>query len=194
MTFVSLFPRVPLPRFAEQTIRPAMNVGEETPADVFAREALLDAAFGRGRFLKTCERLREGRFPAEGLALAMKDGESLVGSVRLWNIDAGGVEALLLGPLAVDAAYRSRGLGRALMEEGLSRAAAFGHRAVLLVGDAPYYDAFGFSHEHTRGLELPGPVDEARFLGLELVTGSLDGARGPVTATGVFEPRRPLAA
>ncbi|VTZ22536.1 Predicted N-acetyltransferase YhbS (fragment) [Methylocella tundrae] len=55
---------------------------------------------------------------------------------------------------------------------------------MLLVGDAPYYEAFGFSRRHTQNLILPGPVDEARFLGLELVAGALRRAKGLVTPTG----------
>jgi predicted N-acetyltransferase YhbS len=40
----------------------------ERASDVAAREALLDVCFGASRFARTCERLREGRRPAEGLA------------------------------------------------------------------------------------------------------------------------------
>ena len=53
---------------------------------------LLDAAFGPDRFEKTGERLREGRLPAAGLALVMKHGPLLVGTLRLWHVDAGGAE------------------------------------------------------------------------------------------------------
>ena len=38
--------------------------------------------------------------------------------------------------------------------------------AILLVGDAPYYARFGFTHAPVADLHLPGPVDRARFLGL----------------------------
>ncbi|MGA7384781.1 MAG: GNAT family N-acetyltransferase, partial [Methylocella sp.] len=55
---------------------------------------------------------------------------------------------------------------------------------VLLVGDAPYYERFGFSRRHTLRLVLPGPVDEERFLGLELKSGALQAARGFVVAAG----------
>lgn len=157
-------------------------IGSEVPADSRARERLLDEAFGASRFEKTAERLRAGRLPARGLALAAKDGEDLVGTLRMWNVLAGEVPALLLGPLAVAKAYRSCGLGRKLMVEGLSRAANAGHAAVLLVGDPPYYEPFGFSRRHTLGLSLPGPVDDARFLGLDLKEGALRRARGLVTA------------
>jgi predicted N-acetyltransferase YhbS len=158
---------------------------EEDPADSFAREVLLDAAFGNARFEKTVARLREGRSPADHLALTAKSGADLVGTLRLWHIRAGGVEALLLGPLAVDKAYRSQGIGRKLMAEALFRAQCLGHAAILLVGDAPFYEPFGFSRRHTLGLALPGPVDERRFLGLELVPGALTASAGAL-GTGAF--------
>jgi predicted N-acetyltransferase YhbS len=59
-----------------------------------------------------------------------------------------------------------------------------GHKAVILVGDAPYYNPLGFERALTRGLALPGPVEEERFLGLELATGALAGAQGRVIAAG----------
>ena len=187
------------PAFIGGVAAPHLYVTDETPADFAARENLLDEAFGAARFEKTVERLRDGRLPARGLALVAKDAGELIGSLRLWPLRAGVVPALLLGPLAVAKAYRSRGLGRRLMGEALYRAIAAGHGAILLVGDAPYYEPFGFARRHTLKLALPGPVDEARFLGLELKNGALKGAKGFVTAAGardlpvhrgVFELRR----
>lgn len=165
--------------------RGRVAIFEEAPGDVAARERLLDDAFGPGRFLKTCERLRAGRAPARGLALVAKDGERLVATLRLWPVHAGlGRPALLLGPLAVARDCRSLGLGAAMIDEGLTRAKARNHRAVLLVGDAPYYERFGFDGALTRDLVLPGPVERERFLGLELSKGALDGASGRVLAMG----------
>lgn len=174
----------PAARFSLGVFDADIPILDEAPGDVFAREALLDAAFGPARFRKTAERLRAGRVPAHGLALVAKDAGALVGTLRLWSIDAGGVPALLLGPLAVAQSHRSRGLGRRLTAEALFRAFTAGHKAVLLVGDAPYYEAFGFSRNETLRLALPGPVDEARFLGLELRTGALASAEGLVRPTG----------
>jgi predicted N-acetyltransferase YhbS len=187
------------PAYIGGVAAPHLYVTDETPADFAARENLLDEAFGAARFEKTVERLRDGRLPARGLALVAKDAGELIGSLRLWPLRAGVVPALLLGPLAVAKAYRSRGLGRRLMGEALYRAIAAGHGAILLVGDAPYYEPFGFARRHTLKLALPGPVDEARFLGLELKNGALKRAKGFVTAAGardlpvhrgVFELRR----
>src|SRR5437879_3139685 len=78
----------------------------ERSSDVVARSALLDACFGANRHTRTCQRLRDGRAPAEGLALSAVARGKLVGTVRLWHVSVGGAPALMLGPLAVDAESR----------------------------------------------------------------------------------------
>jgi predicted N-acetyltransferase YhbS len=158
----------------------------ELPSDVGPRERLLDKAFGRTRLRKTSERLREGRLPAEGLAFTATDAKNrLIGTLRLWPVIAGSAgPSLLLGPLAVDCRLRGRGIGAALMQHAINTAHVLGHDSVLLVGDAPYYGRFGFRGTHTQSLHLPGPVERARFLGLELTPGALDGAEGLVSAAG----------
>jgi predicted N-acetyltransferase YhbS len=75
------------------------------------------------------------------------------------------------------------------MHEAIARAADLGHRAVIHVGDAPYYAPFGFTRAHTRSLAMPGPIDEARFLGLELQEGAFDKAQGLVAPTGALDLR-----
>ena len=174
------------PRPLLTSLSPAFRVRDERAADVVAREHLLDAAFGAARFAKTCERLREGRLPAEGLALVAEDTAGrLIGTVRLWHVEAGeAVPALMLGPIAVDAEARSLGLGGALMRVAIDRARRLGHRAVVLVGDAPYYERFGFFADKARHLVMPGPFERHRFLGLELKAGWLDGAVGLLTPSG----------
>src|SRR5919201_427256 len=152
----------------------------ERALDVIAREALLDACFGENRHMRTCQRLRDGRAPAEGLALSAVARGRLVGTVRLWHVSAGGIPALVLGPLAVEPTCRKLGVGAALMQHALAAARARGHGAVILLGDAPYYARFGFSAEKTGELLLPGHFERERLLGLELRAGALDGARGMI--------------
>jgi predicted N-acetyltransferase YhbS len=156
----------------------------ERASDVVAREALLDACFGANRHTRTCQRLRDGRAPAEGLAFSAVRGGRLVGTVRLWHVSAGGIQALVLGPLAVDSTSRKLGVGAALMDHALAAAKTLGHRAVLLLGDAPYYARFGFSSDKTGDLSLPGAFERDRLLGLELTEGALDGAWGMIAPTG----------
>ena len=163
----------------------------ERASDVVAREALLDVCFGVNRQMRTCQRLRDGRAPAEGLALSVvrRNAHRLVGTVRLWHVSAGGVPALVLGPLAVDPSCRALGVGAALMNHALAAAKALGHGAVILLGDATYYARFGFSALKTGELSLPGPFERDRLVGLELREGALDGAFGIIVADGALLPK-----
>jgi predicted N-acetyltransferase YhbS len=169
----------------------------ERASDVVAREVLLDACFGANRHMRTCQRLRDGRAPAEGLAFSAvrQDGQKgrLVGTLRLWHVSAGGWPALVLGPLAVDPSCRELGIGAALMDQALAAARARGHGAVILLGDAPYYARFGFSALKTGELSLPGPFERDRLLGLELCEGELDGAWGMIVPTGDGLPKTEAA-
>jgi predicted N-acetyltransferase YhbS len=171
-----------------------VTIRKEVHRDVEARDALLDRCLGLGRFQKASERLREGRLPARDLAFVASDRDRVVGTVRLWNVSAGPSRpALLLGPLAVHADHRGRGIGGALMEHALASAKQLGHRAVLLVGDAPYYERFGFSAAATGSLWMPGRYDADRFLAVELQPGALAGARGLVSPTGRLAPKPDLS-
>src|ERR1700682_3215744 len=159
-------------------------IRSERASDLVAREALLDASFGANRHLRTCQRLRDGHAPAAGLAFSAVRQGLLIGTVRLWHVSAGGVVALVLGPLAVDPSCRKLGIGAALMKHALAAAKARGHGAVLLLGDAPYYARFGFAALKTGELLLPGPFERDRLLGLERREGALDGAWGMIVPTG----------
>jgi len=165
-----------------------ITIRDEVIADIPAREALLDRCLGERRSAKSSERLREGRLPAQGLSLTAERDGAVVATVRLWHVEAGGRPALLLGPLAVSPELQGEGLGRAMMREALWRAACRGHGAVILVGDAAYYERFGFSPELTRDLAMPGPVERERFLAIELHEGALSGANGVLVATGASIP------
>lgn len=187
MTAVRKRPAALAPNAAPFAIR------TERASDAVAREALLDACFGEGRHQRTCQRLRDGRLPAKGLAFSAVREGTLVGTVRLWHVCAGGSPALVLGPLAVDAACRRLGLGAALMRHALAAARAGGHGAVILLGDAPYYARFGFSADKTGDLALPGPFERDRLLGLELREGSLDGVHGMIVPTGASLPKMSAA-
>jgi predicted N-acetyltransferase YhbS len=161
-----------------------ITLRQERQTDIPAREALLDDAFGDNRTRKTSERLRDGRLPAEGLAFVAVDGKRVVGTARLWNIACGsGHAALLLGPVAVEASCRNRGIGGALVRHALHVARRLGHGAVILVGDPLYYSRFGFTGEKTAAVRLPGPFERHRLLAIELVPSALDGAHGIVSAT-----------
>ncbi len=158
----------------------SLNIQTETPEDDLQIERLSERTFGPGRFARSAYRLREGVAHRRELSYTARIGTLLVGSVRLTPIKIGGAKALLLGPLTVEPPFRSRGVGRALMDASMKAAKAGGANLILLVGDEPYYGRLGFKKvEHGR-VKLPGPVDPERVLIAELIAGSFDGVTGAV--------------
>ncbi len=158
-----------------------LDVTPLTQADLPQIEKLDERAFGPGRFTRTAYRLREGVGPVPALSFVARVGKFLVGANIITPITCGGAPALLLGPLTVEPAFRSRGIGERLIRQSLDAARAQGHRLVILVGDEPYYSRFGFKRAPMGRILLPGPVDPARVLYCELMDGAFEGVKGPVT-------------
>ncbi len=142
-------------------------------------EALQETAFGPGRFARTAFRIREGVPHRADLSFVGLSGSMVAGSVRLTDILIGETPALLLGPLTVAPEFKNRGLGKALMWTALEAAKKAGDKVVLLVGDAAYYENFGFQRVPFGAIELPGPVDPARVL-----VAMLDGGDQPTGMVG----------
>ena len=162
-----------------------MKIRLEAAADRAAVETLVAEAFGPERFAKTVYMFRDGVPPVASLSLVAEAAEGILGSLRFWPVEiAGATPALLLGPLVTAPAAQGQGIGSTLMREGLARAAAEGHRLVILVGDEPYYRRFGFSRSLTRRLQMPGWVAPERFLARELMAGAMTDVAGPVGRVG----------
>ena len=66
-----------------------------------------------------------------------------------------------LGPVSVLPMYQRRGIGKHLIEEGLSRLKKIGARGCCLVGHPQYYRKFGF--ENVTGLVHEGVPNEVFF-------------------------------
>jgi predicted N-acetyltransferase YhbS len=152
----------------------------ETRDDAVAVGRLHERTFGPGRMAKTAYRIREGAEHRLDLSFTARVGTLLVGSVWLTPIRIGETKALLLGPLTVEPPFRSRGIGKKLIDRSLAQARAKGHRLVVLVGDESYYSRCGFKRVPGRRIEMPGPVDKARLLICELVEGGAEGVSGLV--------------
>ncbi|HEY4276420.1 MAG TPA: N-acetyltransferase [Rhizomicrobium sp.] len=165
------------------------EIRRERPEDAPGIAVLNEDGFGPGRYAKSAYRLREGVDAASGLNFVAIENGTLRGSVRFWPIKVGTEDVLLLGPLAVDSAQRGRGIGISLMQAGIAAARDAGWRAILLVGDAPYYGRVGFVKLPPGRLQFPGPVDITRLLGLALIDGALDTLSGPIRRAQIDEPR-----
>ena len=154
-----------------------LAITPELTSDCSAVEALVLAAFGPGRYAKTAERVREHARMTAGLVA--RDGDRLVGSVRLWAITVGNVPATFLGPITVDADHRKGGLGADLVAACVEVARRDNVGGVLLVGDAAYFERFGFLPAPEA--RLPGPADPRRVMWL------------PITAPVPSGPVRPVS-
>ena len=143
------------------------------PADEPLVEKLDERAFGPGRFARTAYRLREGVDADASLSFVARVGTLLVGAIRMTPILVDSAPALLLGPLTVEPAFRSQGVGEALMKHSLDAARDAGHGLVLLVGDEDYYSRVGFLRVPRGKILMPGPVDPDRLLYHELKPGAL---------------------
>ncbi len=142
--------------------------------DSTAVEALLDRAFGPGRFARTAYTIRGASEPIAALSFAaVEDGEEdgvLVGSIQCWPIALiegdRQVPLVMLGPVSVEPTHQGDGIGRRLMARTLDAAAEHGlDGALMLIGDPDYYGRFfGFSAARTSQWQAPGPVERHRLL------------------------------
>ena len=163
-------------------IRPEQ--GEDAPLI----DALVSASFGPGRYAKSAYRLRDGVAPERNLSFVAIEQGVFRGSVRFWPVYVGMERALLLGPLAVQSDQRGRGIGIALMQRGIEEAKETDYRAIILVGDEPYYSRVGFKAIEPGRVKIFGPVDPARVLGLALAEGALKTLEGQVRRARIDNP------
>ncbi len=154
----------------------------ERPRDAEAIEEMTAAAFGPDRFHKTVYRLREDVRPIKDLCFVALDQKGrLVASIRNWPVLINERwPAVMLGPLAIAPELRGLGYGKALMWYSMAQSRMQGHSRIILVGDPEYYNQFGFRRDLALNIQLPGWVEERRFLALELVAGAMIGVHGMV--------------
>lgn len=160
---------------------PAVEIRLQRPEDFPALKQLNEETFGPGRFARTAYRVREGAASEPRLSLCAARNDEIIGAIQFTPISIGGVNgALLLGPLIIEKAHNNQGHGLRLMLEGIARARELGYKLIVLVGDLPYYARAGFAVVPPGGIHLPGPVDPARLLYIELISGALGAYRGSV--------------
>ena len=154
----------------------------ERPRDGAAVEAMNEAAFGPERQQKTVYRLREEVKPIRELCfVAIDQKDKMVASIRNWPILINEKwPAVMLGPLAIAPELRGLGYGKALMWHSMAQSRMLGHSRIILVGDPEYYNQFGFRRDLALNIQLPGWVEDRRFLALELVAGSMIGVHGMI--------------
>ncbi|NIZ14562.1 GNAT family N-acetyltransferase [Phaeobacter sp. HF9A] len=156
-----------------------ITIAPERPEDRWEVEALYDLCFAPGRTALSSYRLRDDVAPVRALSQVARDDDGiLAGAIRFWPVHVGQADALLLGPVAAHPTRQGEGIGSSLIRDSLWKAEHSHWDRVLLVGDAPYYQRFGFAR--LSGVEMPPPTNPERILGLSLCPGAWAGVQGKV--------------
>jgi putative acetyltransferase len=126
----------------------------EAAVDAIAIRAVLEEAFNGSAEAVLVERLRATDEMVLTL-VAVAPADVVVGFiafVRLQIETADGSRAgLALAPLALGKAHQRRGIGSALIREGLDRLVARHEEIVFVLGDPGFYERFGFSVGEAKG-------------------------------------------
>lgn len=156
-------------------------IREERPEDAAAIRALTKAAFtGMAYSDQTEAEIIDRLRAASALTLSLvaaRDGE-IIGHVAFSpvTINAEAGDWYSLGPVSVRPDLQRKGLGQALIREGLRRLQTMDAGGCVLLGDPAYYRRFGFENDpdlHTTGapawafqrllLNGPRPRGDVRF-------------------------------
>src|ERR1043166_1193433 len=154
----------------------------ETEADREAVRVVNESAFGRREEADLVDALRESAKPRVSL-VADEDGR-VVGHIFFSPVavesERGAWPALGLGPMAVLPERQGRGVGSALVREGLSECRRLGHEGVFVLGPARSYPRFGFAPAAAFGITCEFPSRVENFMVVELRPGALAGRAGLV--------------
>lgn len=136
----------------------------ERPADAEPIAALTAAAFEGHAFADGTEPAIPGLLRKDGaltVSLVAEEEGRIAGHVAFSPVTVDGADVgwFGLGPVSVAPGLQRRGIGGALIREGLERLRGLDARGCVLLGDPAYYGRFGF--EADPALRYPGPP--ARF-------------------------------
>ena len=166
-----------------------MNIRQEKWDDQEEIYQVNQLAFKGHEESKLVDKLRETRAYIPELSLVAEKNNILVGHIMFSHIHIiGGKEwpSLALAPMAVLPAYQGKGIGSALLEEGIKRARAMGFPSIVVLGHKDYYPKFGFSKASHWGVKCPFEVPDESFMAMELYPAALEGKSGTVQYSSAF--------
>lgn len=147
-------------------MKPKTTIRDETPADVIAISDVTIAAFRTLEISHHTEQfiimaLRAAK--ALTISLVAEAEGRVIGHIAFSpvSISDGTRNWYGLGPVSVLPEYQRRGIGKALITEGLRRLKEMDARGCCLVGHPEYYRKFGFVN--SLGLVLEGVPPEVFF-------------------------------
>jgi putative acetyltransferase len=160
-----------------------LAIRPEVQSDASAIRRVHERAFARKEEADLLEALR--RHGSVVISLAAEEGRDIIGHALLSKMEAP-FRALGLAPVAVLPEHQGKGVGSALIDEGLRQARLQGWEGVFVVGEPRYYARFGFDAAKAAGFTSP-------YAGSYFMALALQGTELPVT-TGRVDYAPPFAA
>lgn len=156
-------------------------IRDETPDDVDAIRQVHREAFGGDIEGRIVDLLRARDKMTISLVTSL--GGEVVAHIAFSPVTFAGApdgfRALGLGPVGVRPKSQAKGLGSALVREGILRCQDQGYDAVVVLGGPKFYARFGFEPGHAFGLENEWGVGD-EFMVLPLRDAALQDVRGLV--------------
>lgn len=168
-----------------------LRIRPETDEDATRITEINDRAFGQEDEGILVQRLRRTDAFDPGLSLVAEVDGTVNGHILFYPVviesRAGAHQTLALAPMAVIPELQNKGVGSALVTEGIEAARRQGHRSVIVLGHAEYYPRFGFRPASRWDIKTPFEAPDEAFLALELVPGELSDKHGTVKYPAEFE-------
>ena len=164
-----------------------MLIRQEGRTDYKRIRELNDGAFGSTEESQLIDKLRTDGSVL--LSLVAEEQEDMVGHILFSRIhlEAAGAAAIGvvgLAPMCVSSVHQKKGVGGALIQQGLRILRQRGESAVFVVGHKRYFPKFGFSPELARQFQCEYAGES--FLALELQPGWMAGKSGTVVYPEAF--------
>lgn len=154
----------------------------ETDDDASAIRRVNEQAFGQPAEALLVEALRENG--ASLLSLVAENDNQVVGHILFSpahiKSDESETPAVALAPVAVLPDHQRKGVGTALILQGLAVLHDMGHGLVIVLGHPGYYPKFGFTPASRFGIRCPFEVPDEAFMALELREGAAPRSGGVV--------------
>jgi len=169
-------------------------VRQENQKDAEGIAIVNRCAFGGETEAQLVDAVRQSKSFIPELSLVAEVGERMAGHILLFraHLDREGkqIDVLALAPMSVVPSQSHRGIGSSLMEAATAKAAALGHKAIVVIGHPNFYRRFDFEKAVKWGIHCSLPVPEESVTAKELVRGALDGGgllRYPPEFTRLFK-------
>src|SRR2546425_12418748 len=142
-----------------------MRIRPEQPADIPGIRAVNLAAFGTRAEADLVDALRDQTTPL--VSLVAEDAGAIVGHILFSPVTLDAhpeIQLMGLAPMAVTPAWQGRGIGSALVRDGLDACKRVGASAVVVLGHATYYPRFGFTPASRFGISCQYEVADEVFM------------------------------